>query len=112
MTDKTLHNFSAELVSRSPSNWRMSFEILKSEHTGRAKVGFQRDDLYRWMITTPHNESWPPERVFGHFPNEVDKISDRPGVREVEVSPVSVQNVLDVLMSHSVEYQGEFDGSN
>ena len=94
-----------------PSEWDTNMDDLHLEQTDGTQVGYQRDDLYRWMLLMPHNQKqeWPPDHLVAYVPEEIDQIADRPGIPVREVRPVSVSAAVSLIRSHAPDYQGTFE---
>lgn len=79
------------------------------EQTNNRQVGFQRDDLYRFMLVLPHEESWMPSKLYAYVPEEIDTIADRPRVPVVEIESIEVSKVIGVVRDKAPEYSGKFE---
>lgn len=90
-----------------PDNWDTTIDeqSIKQEHN---RIGFQRDDLYRFMLALSPNENWPAESIGLYLPDEIDQIADRPGVPVHHLEHPSIDAILVVLEHETPEYQGTF----
>lgn len=77
--------------------------------TDSLQAGFQRDDTYRFIVARPHDEMWPPTKLFVYLPNETGRIADRPNIPIKETDVISVTGIVELFKQHAPEYEGEFE---
>lgn len=107
MKETSLKSFARKLANNLPEKWNVEVDEQSIESTNGHQAGFRRDDLCSFIIEV-QDDSFPPESMYVHIPNEVSSIPDRPGNPMVEVKP-SVTNVTQTIRNKIPEYEGEFE---
>lgn len=105
---ENLSEFAQAVHSELPDEWDTKLDSLGLEKTDDTIAGYQRDDLYRWMIVMPTNSDWPPEELRLYMPENIDEIADRPGVPVHTVKNPSLEEILEKVRQLSLDYQGTF----
>jgi len=101
------NDFAKELHNSLPEEWSTTIDkqSMKQNHD---RIGFQRDDLYRFMLSLPSNSEWPVDSIGLYIPTEIDKIADRPGIPVHHLEHPSIDAILTVLKHEAPDYQGTF----
>lgn len=107
----SFRSFSKAIKDRMESKYDCSVHMdeMLLDQSDDTEVGFQRDDLYRFMLLMPNDQEWKPSKLYAYLPEEIDRISDRPGVPVVEIDTVSVEKVIERMEKNAPEYEGEFE---
>ena len=107
----SFRSFSRAIKDRMESRYDCSVHMdeMLLDQTEDTQVGFQRDDLYRFMLLIPNDQEWEPSKLYAYLPESIDQIADRPGVPVVEVETVSVDEVIKHMEKNAPEYEGKFE---
>lgn len=101
----TYNDFARAIHDALPDEWdtMIDEQALKQGHD---RIGFQRDDLYRFMISI--YDDWPVDSITLYLPEGIDQIADRPGIPSYHVENPSIDNILTTINNEAPNYQGTF----